>query len=336
MDNQVINKLAESICSGINSNVKSTVGTVKCDKSYRCSILGINKYFADSVDENTVKNIISTYNIPDYLDVNYYTVNINGKYYCIKSNGNFNLYEVVGVRIPNGDWDRVFIEESSGYNSIINAYELKDISPVYKRKLQHSYSTSEYISDINNYTYNVGGIEDFPKILTIDNAIMYENSYIDFKPDQYEYDKAFPGIPPTYQESGSFSYYFHPIGEPTRYELDTVEWKCVYPSSVIPSIKAIEVSTSYNNKTDRLYINERSKGVYCSFSYDYKSDNLTFPNGYISVGLVYVCTNSQGEWTEERIVSGYIPYDIIKGVTQTPIKLTEVNETIVDITEGSE
>ena len=83
------------------------------DKTFFCTVLGVNQKFVDSVPNSDKTDLISKYGIPETVDEgesNYYTVKINGAYYVKQSPYSFKLYENVNIRVPNGSWDNLYIE----------------------------------------------------------------------------------------------------------------------------------------------------------------------------------------------------------------------------------
>lgn len=110
-DDKFITDLGKIIAnSDINTSDKK-IAKAQYDKSYNATILGINRYFTDDVTKEEQKELIDKHSIPEVPDKdNYYTFKINGNYYVKSSNTSFNLYENVKIRIPNGNWDNMYIE----------------------------------------------------------------------------------------------------------------------------------------------------------------------------------------------------------------------------------
>lgn len=116
-----------------NENISTKkVNKAQYDKSYKTTIVGCNRYFTDDVPAETQAELIKKYNIPEVSESGvYYTFRINGNWYVKSSNNDFKLYEEVVVRVPNGNWDNMFIEvqrdtigESSG-DGILSAVKIE-------------------------------------------------------------------------------------------------------------------------------------------------------------------------------------------------------------------
>lgn len=111
--------MAESLCEELGKEIlnlsediaKKKIDKAQYDKSYNAVILGINQNFVDDVPEKEKTELISKHSIPETTDNGkYYTFKINGVYYVKKSNTDFKLYEDVVIRVPNGNWNDMFIE----------------------------------------------------------------------------------------------------------------------------------------------------------------------------------------------------------------------------------
>ena len=108
-------KISEQLGAAIFEAGKEIVGKklskAQYDKSYKTTIVGCNRYFTDDVPAETQAELIKKYNIPEVsVSGVYYTFRINGNWYVKSSNNDFKLYEEVIVRVPNGNWDNMFIE----------------------------------------------------------------------------------------------------------------------------------------------------------------------------------------------------------------------------------
>ena len=108
-------KISEQLGAAIFEAGKEIVGKklskAQYDKSYKTTIVGCNRYFTDDVPAETQAELIKKYNIPEVsISGVYYTFRINGNWYVKSSNNDFKLYEEVVVRVPNGNWDNMFIE----------------------------------------------------------------------------------------------------------------------------------------------------------------------------------------------------------------------------------
>lgn len=111
MAKKVSLQLAEEILNAGLDITDKKIAKAQYDKSYNVTILGINQDFTDDVTEEEQEELINKYSIPEVPDKdNYYTFKINGNYYVKSSNTHFNLYENVKIRIPNGNWDNMYIE----------------------------------------------------------------------------------------------------------------------------------------------------------------------------------------------------------------------------------
>lgn len=111
--------MAESLCEELGKEIlnlsediaKKKIDKAQYDKSYNAVILGVNQNFVDDVPDKDKSELISKHSIPETADNGkYYTFKINGVYYVKKSNTDFKLYEDVVIRVPNGNWNNMFIE----------------------------------------------------------------------------------------------------------------------------------------------------------------------------------------------------------------------------------
>ena len=91
------------------------------DKSYFVTILGVNQKFVDSVPAEKQTDLKNKYHIPETIEEgenNYYTIQINGEFYCVQQEGSFLLYDKVMAYLPNGDWSRMYLDyQSSNFTS---------------------------------------------------------------------------------------------------------------------------------------------------------------------------------------------------------------------------
>lgn len=186
---KLANNIADNICGLINDKIKSA----SYDKSYNVQIVGINREFSDTVANPD--DIIKNFNIPEYSDTYYYTFSINGKYYCCVSNDKYKLYDVVNVRVPNSDWDKIYIEKRSAskYRESANIltdsksdFDIKNSETIEyiknnKLKSEGSFWGNKYII-VNGYkVYNY----DYVKSLINPNATRIEDVFLGEKPDTY-------------------------------------------------------------------------------------------------------------------------------------------------------
>jgi len=110
MAKKVSLQLAEEILNAGLDITDKKIAKAQYDKSFNATILGVNQDFTDDVLEKDQETLIKKYSIPEVPDKdNYYTFKINGSYYVKSSNTSFNLYEKVVIRVPNGNWDNMYI-----------------------------------------------------------------------------------------------------------------------------------------------------------------------------------------------------------------------------------
>ena len=111
MAKKLYEQLGEELFNSSEEVFTKKVAKAQYDKSYKTTIVGCNRYFTDDVPEETQTELIKKYNIPEVsVSGVYYTFRINGNWYVKSSNNDFKLYEEVVVRVPNGNWDNMFIE----------------------------------------------------------------------------------------------------------------------------------------------------------------------------------------------------------------------------------
>lgn len=134
-----VERISKMIVGKTETISKKKIIKAGFDKSYKTTIVGCNRYFTDDVPAETQAELIKKYNIPEVSESGiYYTFQINGNWYVKVSNNDFKLYEEVVVRVPNGNWDNMFIEvqrdtvgeaggtgvgQSEGGGEIFNIYE---------------------------------------------------------------------------------------------------------------------------------------------------------------------------------------------------------------------
>lgn len=110
-DKKISEQLGVAIFEAGKEIVGKKLSKAQYDKSYKTTIVGCNRYFTDDVPKETQAELIKKYNIPEVsVSGVYYTFRINGNWYVKSSNNDFKLYEEVVVRVPNGNWDNMFIE----------------------------------------------------------------------------------------------------------------------------------------------------------------------------------------------------------------------------------
>lgn len=111
MAKKLYEQLGEELFNSSEEVSTKKINKADFDKSYKTTIVGCNRYFTDDVPEETQAELIKKYNIPEVsVSGVYYTFRINGNWYVKSSNNDFKLYEEVVVRVPNGNWDNMFIE----------------------------------------------------------------------------------------------------------------------------------------------------------------------------------------------------------------------------------
>ena len=111
MAKKLYEQLGEELFNSSEEVSTKKINKADFDKSYKTTIVGCNRYFTDDVPAETQAELIKKYNIPEVsVSGVYYTFRINGNWYVKSSNNDFKLYEEVVVRVPNGNWDNMFIE----------------------------------------------------------------------------------------------------------------------------------------------------------------------------------------------------------------------------------
>lgn len=113
-DNECVDQIARSFVSniidGTELTVKKKLEDAEYDKTFSCNILGINQVFSDEVKKNTQEYLIKAHNIPEVSEgKEYYTVKIEGHFYCIKQASVYGMEQNVTVKVPNGDWNKMYI-----------------------------------------------------------------------------------------------------------------------------------------------------------------------------------------------------------------------------------
>ena len=106
-------KAAKKVSSNMGNVSKKYRDKAPNDKSYFVTILGVNQKFVDSVPAEKQTDLKNKYHIPKTVEEgenNYYTIQINGEFYCVKQKGNFALYDKVMAYLPNGDWSRLYLD----------------------------------------------------------------------------------------------------------------------------------------------------------------------------------------------------------------------------------
>ena len=108
-----IQALANDIVNTIDSVATRRSDKASFDKSFYATILGVNRKFTDDVTIEEQAELIQKFSIPESVaedEPSYYTIKINGAYYCKAQNGDFKLYEKVMAYIPNGEWSKMYID----------------------------------------------------------------------------------------------------------------------------------------------------------------------------------------------------------------------------------
>lgn len=113
-DNECVDQIARdfvsNIIDGTESTVKKKLEDAEYDKTFSCNILGINQVFSDEVKKSTQEYLIKAHSIPEISEgEEYYTVKIEGHFYCIKQASVYGMEQNVTVKVPNGDWNKMYI-----------------------------------------------------------------------------------------------------------------------------------------------------------------------------------------------------------------------------------
>ncbi|MCM1333470.1 MAG: hypothetical protein NC084_06155, partial [Bacteroides sp.] len=112
MNQNEINKLADTLLNVTTNVTNQKVSGAQYDKSFQTKIVGVNQMFSDEIPEETQQELIKKYTLEEGADPCYYTFILDEAYYVKKSDVKFQLYQDVVIRIPNGNWDRMYIEGS--------------------------------------------------------------------------------------------------------------------------------------------------------------------------------------------------------------------------------
>lgn len=113
-DSECVDRIARdfvnNIIDGTESTVRKKIENAEYDKTFSCNILGINQVFSDEVKKDTQQYLIKTHSIPEISEKEeYYTVKIEGYYYCIKQASVYGMEQNVTVKVPNGEWNKMYI-----------------------------------------------------------------------------------------------------------------------------------------------------------------------------------------------------------------------------------
>ena len=111
--------LANNIVDTMNTVATRRSDKAPFDKSYYATILGVNRKFTDDVSADDQTALIEKFALPETVEdgeMNYYIFKINGAYYCSKQNGDFKLYDIIMVYIPNGNWSNLYIDYPNAYS----------------------------------------------------------------------------------------------------------------------------------------------------------------------------------------------------------------------------
>ena len=162
-----IQALANDIVNTIDSIATRRSDKASFDKSFYATILGVNRKFTDDITVEEQAELIQKFSIPESVADNepsYYTIKINGAYYCKAQNGDFKLYEKVMAYIPNGEWSKMYIDrvgsggggDSGGGSSIDIPNIIKAVdAPGGEEPLSGDlwfYTTSESITEFTSIT----------------------------------------------------------------------------------------------------------------------------------------------------------------------------------------
>ena len=115
-------KVADIISNNMGTTALKYRDKAPNDKSYFVTVLGINRKFIDSVPADKQNEVIEKYHISETTkegENNYYTIQINGEYYCVQQEGSFFLYDQVMAYLPNGDWSRMYLDYPVNYTESV-------------------------------------------------------------------------------------------------------------------------------------------------------------------------------------------------------------------------
>lgn len=110
MSENISDSLATALLDTTKTITNKKISNAEYDKSYSSVIMGRNKVFVDDVSTDIQNKLITEHNIADDSKPIYYSFQINGQWYVKQSPSDFKLYENVVIRVPNGNWNRMFIE----------------------------------------------------------------------------------------------------------------------------------------------------------------------------------------------------------------------------------
>lgn len=117
----VFDNFGDIVTSNMGNVSKKYRDKAPNDKSYFVTILGVNQKFVDSVPAEKQNELKTKHHIPETVEEgesNYYTIQINGEFYCVQQEGSFLLYDKVMAYLPNGDWSRMYLDyQSSNFTS---------------------------------------------------------------------------------------------------------------------------------------------------------------------------------------------------------------------------
>ena len=110
--NDIATQMGDLIASNMGDTALTFRNNAPNDKTYVVTILGVGQEFTDDVAQAEQESIVKKYNIPAVSNDGtiYYTFKLEGIYYSVRQNGNFKLYEQTLLRVPNNNWDRMFLE----------------------------------------------------------------------------------------------------------------------------------------------------------------------------------------------------------------------------------
>lgn len=110
MSENISENLATALLDTTKTITNKKISNAEYDKSYSSVIMGRNKVFVDDVSTDIQNKLITEHNIADDSKPIYYSFQINGQWYVKQSPSDFKLYENVVIRVPNGNWNNMFIE----------------------------------------------------------------------------------------------------------------------------------------------------------------------------------------------------------------------------------
>lgn len=144
---------AHIIANDINLSALTYYKRSPHDKTFSAVIFGVDRKFTDTVSEGDRSDIVEKFGIPETTEngeSKYYTFRINGAYYVKRSAFPFKLYDEIKVRVPNGSWSDMFIENGVKDDAFVPAVYVSDTEP----------TEEEYALSIGDYWIEITGEDD--------------------------------------------------------------------------------------------------------------------------------------------------------------------------------